>query len=206
MLAEAGQTDPMSAANRALSALICLLACTALAAQFVVVQGRVGSLGATFWGLAGYFTILTNTLVAIALGTQALGRRLTARAAATVTVSIVMVGLVYQILLYRPLVPWSLRWWADLGLHQAVPVLTALWWLRFAPRTLGLRDLPFCLLWPMAYCAYALIRGAATGFFPYPFLHAGRLGWDAVALNVAGLAVAFTVMALALVLLGRLSR
>lgn len=196
----------MTATNRALSALICAIACAALAAQFLVVQGRVGSLGATLWGLAGYFTILTNTLLAFAFGAQALGRRLTGREAATVTVSIVMVGLVYQILLYRPLVPWSLRWWADLGLHQAIPVLTAVWWLRFAPRTLHLRDLPFCLLWPMAYCAYALIRGAATGFFPYPFLHAGRLGWDAVALNVAGLAVAFTVMALTLILLGRFSR
>lgn len=196
----------MTAANRALSILICALACAALAAQFLVVQGRAGSLGATLWGLAGYFTILTNTLVAVAFGAQALGRRLSARQAASLTVSIVMVGLVYQILLYRPLVPWSLRWWADLGLHQAVPVLTAFWWLRFAPRSLALRDLPFCLIWPMAYCAYALIRGTATGFFPYPFLHAGRLGWDAVALNVAGLAVAFTVMALALILLGRLSR
>jgi len=115
----------MTTANRALSAVLCALACAALTTQFLVVLERTGSIGATVWGLAGYFTILTNALVAIAFGAQAFGRRLAAREAATVTISIVMVGLVYQLLLYRPLVPWSLRWWANLGLHQAVPVLTA---------------------------------------------------------------------------------
>ncbi|MFN4171240.1 MAG: Pr6Pr family membrane protein [Pseudorhodobacter sp.] len=196
----------MTNASRIFSALICALAIAALAAQFMVVQGRTSSLGATLWGLAGYFTILTNCLIAVAFGSQAFGRRLTGREAAAVTISIVMVGIVYQILLYRPLVPWSLRWWADLGLHRITPILTALWWLRFAPRTLTLRDLPFCLIWPMAYCAYALVRGAATGFFPYPFLNAGRLGWDTVAVNVTGMALAFAAMALMLVAASRFSR
>ncbi len=196
----------MTASNRALSALICAIACAALAAQFLIVQARAPELGPTLWGLAGYFTIWTNSLVALAFGAQALGRRLSSREAAAITVSIIMVGLVYQGLLYRPLVPWSLRWWADLGLHRIVPVLTAFWWLRHAPRTLALRDLPFCLIWPLAYCAYALLRGGFTGFYPYPFLHLGRLGFEAVALNIGGLALAFAGLAALLWLIGRFIR
>ncbi|MBL4918430.1 Pr6Pr family membrane protein [Szabonella alba] len=196
----------MNARNRALSAVICAIASAALMAQFLVVQGRAPGLGPTLWGLAGYFTILTNSLVALAFGAQALGRRLSAREAATLTISIVMVGLVYHLLLYRPLVPWSLRWWADLGLHRIMPLLTAFWWWRHAPRTLVLRDLPYCLIWPLAYCGYALLRGAFSGFYPYPFLHVARLGWETVAVNIGGLALAFTGLAAVLWLIGRLSR
>lgn len=196
----------MTKGNRLLSALIAAIACAALAAQFAFVQGRTGSLGATLLWLSGYFTIVTNGLVVLGFATQALGRRLSAPEAAALTTSIIMVGLVYHLLLARELPPHSLRWWADRGLHMVIPTLVPLWWLRFAPRGLSLRDLPLCLAWPLLYGTGTLIRGAITGRFPYPFLDARRLGWDGLALNMAGLTLAFLAVALCLVGLARITR
>ena len=39
-----------------------------------------------------------------------------------------------------------------------------------------------------------LIRGALTGFWPYPFLDADQLGWPRVALNVTGQVLAFAAL------------
>ncbi|MFV0493186.1 MAG: Pr6Pr family membrane protein [Pseudorhodobacter sp.] len=196
----------MTRGNRLFSALIAAIALAALAAQFTFVQGRTGDLGASFRWLSGYFTILTNGIVAIAFAAQVFGRRLSAREAAAITTSIIMIGLVYHLILARSLPPYLLRWWADLGLHALVPTLVPLWWMRFAPRGLSLRDLPFCLAWPLLYCLAVLIRGAATGFFPYPFLDAHRIGWEMVALNVVELALAFAALTLLLIGLARITR
>ena len=94
---------------------------------------------------------------------------------------------------------------ADQALHSAVPGLVLIWWLGFAAKTVTPRDLPFWLIWPAVYAAYALIRGALTGFWPYPFLDADSLGWPAVALTSAVLVAAFAVLGLGFVTLARRS-
>jgi hypothetical protein len=59
------------------------------------------------------------------------------------------------------------------------------------------------LIWPAACAAYALVRGAVTGVWPYPFLDADTLGWPMVALNVAALVTAFAGAGLGLVAVAR---
>ena len=59
------------------------------------------------------------------------------------------------------------------------------------------------MAFPVAYCAYALLRGAQSGLYPYPFLEADELGYARVAGNVAILVALFVLLGLALTGFGR---
>lgn len=194
--------DPLS---RYLAAAAALTAAVAIGLQLPLAETAVNRPpGApVWWWLAGYFTILTNGAVTVLMGRTALGAALSARLQGGLVLSIVMVGLVYHAILARLWVPQGLAWWTDQALHTATPLLTLAWWLGFGDRRVGLRDLPWWLTWPAAYAAYALVRGTLTGFWPYPFLDAGRLGWIQVTGNVAGMVLAFAVCGLGLIALGR---
>ena len=157
----------------------------------------------SLWRMAGFFTILTNLLVAAHMAAIARGWQIGASRAAGLVVSIGMVAIVYHAVLARLWAPQGLAWWADQGLHTAVPLATLLWWLAFAPKDVGWRDLPVWLIWPLAYCAYAVTRGLMTGFWPYPFLNIDVLGWGLVAVNVAGLVLAFAALGAGVVVLAR---
>jgi hypothetical protein len=63
------------------------------------------------------------------------------------------------------------------------------------------------LLYPLAYLAYALIRGAffTRGQYPYPFLDVTKHGYLGVTINVVIYGALFYLLGLGLVLLGRLS-
>ena len=55
----------------------------------------------------------------------------------------------------------------------------------------------------LAYLVYALVRGAITGTYFYPFLDAGALGLGQVLINSAVLSVAFLAAGAAVVATGR---
>lgn len=57
----------LTSTARIMAALIALVAWTGLFAQFGAVYGRTCSVAATVWGMAAYFTVLTNLLVAVIL-------------------------------------------------------------------------------------------------------------------------------------------
>ena len=40
---------------------------------------------------------------------------------------------------------------------------------------------------PLAWCAFTLARGAATGWYPYPFIDPATAGWGSVFGYIAGL-------------------
>jgi hypothetical protein len=124
-----------------------------------------------------YFTVVSNTLLVITFVALAIRpslayelRFLTVRGIATI--SITMTGLVYAVLLAPSSadVDVSLRW-VDSIVHTLAPVVGLVDWLVDRPR----RRLPLwiVLTWlafPVAWLAYTLIRGAATDWYPYPFL------------------------------------
>lgn len=157
----------------------------------------------TIWALGGYFTILTNLVVALHMAAVALRWQIGASQAAGLLLSILMVGIVYHLLLAGLWAPQGMAWWADQGLHTGTPAAMLMWWLAFAPKAVGWRDLPLWLIWPLAYCAYALLRGAVTGFWPYPFLNADVLGWGMVAVHLAGMLVGFAAVGAVIVGLAR---
>ncbi|WP_085526509.1 Pr6Pr family membrane protein [Maritimibacter sp. HL-12] len=181
--------------------LVALAGLAALATQAVVSFGLTGSLGGAIWALTGYFTVLTNLLVAVTFIAIAVrGAAPSSAWLAGLTLWIIIVAIVYHLLLARLWAPAGLAWWADQGLHSAVPVLVTLWWLQFAPKP-GLRvgHAALWLAWPLLYTAYALVRGTLTGRYPYPFLDVTTIGYDGVALNGIGLTVAFFLGGLAMV-------
>lgn len=188
---------------RLAAAFIALVAWVGLAVQFNATLDQGRSMGEAAWILARYFTVLTNLAVAVAMTAAALGGRLRPSLLAGLTLAILLVGAVYVTLL-RGLIELSGgALLADALLHKATPVLMLLWWLAFAPKNcLRWRDPALWVLFPVLYLGYALLRGQAEGKFAYPFIDLAALGWSAVAINCAGIGLAFLVAGFALVALG----
>ena len=141
---------------------------------------------AAFEFMSAFFTILTNLWVTLLLARVALtGRPPGPSLAAMLTLSMLMVGGVYHAVLARLWDPYGFWLWADHGLHTVMPLAVAAWWLVYAPKVPLGPVAPFAwLIWPGLYGVYGLLRGVATGWYPYPFLDVGRLGVDVVAMNV----------------------
>lgn len=135
-----------------------------------------------------YFTIQSNVLVAV---TSAMLARRPERDGPVFRVlrldalaGIVLTGAVHFVAL-RPIltvVGWA--WLADLGLHVVVPVLSLVAWLAAGPRPrMEWRTCLLSAIWPLGWLAWTLTVGALTGWYPYPFLNAGQLGYPQVLLT-----------------------
>jgi len=158
-----------------------------------------------------FFTILTNLLVAVALTfsgperASVLGSfcsRPTVQTAIAVYISIV--GIVYSLVLRSLWDPEGLQKIADKVLHDAVPLLYVVYWALFVRKDgLQFRDVGRWLLYPAIYLVYTLIRGAASGRYPYHFLDAGQLGYSRVGANIVLLVAAFAVTGSSFVAIGR---
>lgn len=172
---------------------IALAVLVALGLQFHINGAKPGlePWGARAWDLLRYFTILTNSLVAVLMLRDAFGRDGGPHWHATAALNIAMVGIIFQILLAPPEALQGLDWWPDFLFHAGVPVATLLWWLAYAPKTGRLADVPRWLVWPVAYCLYILIRASFDGNYVYFFLDIPKFGVPAIAMNIAGLVLVF---------------
>lgn len=193
-------------AARAGASLIALIAWIGLATQFGVVFRNNGSVAETLWTLLAYFTIMTNLLVAV-LFTAIAARRPTFDVTwilAGTTLSILLVGVIYALLLSRLYHLTGGAAFSNVLLHQGTPSLVPLFWLAFARKgRLSFRDPILWGIYPLAYLFYALARGAKSGRYPYPFIDVARLGWARTSLNAALIGLSFLVAGWALVLLDR---
>jgi hypothetical protein len=159
-----------------------------------------------------FFTILTNLLAAAALlvpvlapGTR-LARFLDRPSVRTgITGYIIVVGVVYYLLLsdIGNASGWS-RVFEEV-LHYVTPPLFVLDWLLFVPkRDISWRNGVQCLIFPAVYAVWILAYGAASDWYPYPFLDVDDLGYPRTLLNIGGLVLAFLALDLTLVGVGRL--
>jgi len=199
----------LSLLARTCALITALMAASSLALQFVVVWRETGgNLGQTLWIMARFFTILTNTLVAVVFGAMAIaGHRARDRVVAGLVLWIAAVGLVYHVLLSALWEPEGLRYLADQGLHSGVPLAVVGWWLVFGGRDrLQWIDPLFWMIWPVLYLAYALVRGAADGIYPYPFLDPTRVPWPQLVWNVSRLMEGFLIGGYALLEFSALRR
>lgn len=144
-----------------------------------------------------FFTIQTNMLIALLLtisfarpqAEQFLTRPSVKSALASY---IIIVGVVYAVMLRHLWDPQGLQFVADRVLHDAIPFLYPLYWLVFLPKgTLRWIDPVVWLIYPIIYFAYSLLRGAAFGVYPYPFIDVTRLGYTGVSINAIVLLAAF---------------
>ena len=160
----------------------------------------------------GYFTVLTNTLVATVLSYAAFGREgrgkrffLSPSVSSAVAASIVLVALAYSVLLRHLWQPEGWQWLADELLHDVMPLLFVVYWWRCVPKgTLQCKHIGLWVLYPLLYFAYVLLRGDLLGQYQYPFIDVGTLGYPQVFVNAGGILAGFVLVALAVVGLDKL--
>lgn len=192
--------------GRAWHGVLAVLIGAALVAQVVLVcTGGDGdtdvSVAARLVRTFSFFTIQSNILVLAdcvvrAVRPAADGRlrrvlRLDALLGITVT------GLVFALVLAGDSHPTGLAWWLNLMFHYAAPPIAVVGWLLFGPRhRIDLASLGCALIWPLLWIGYTLAHGAASGWYPYPFLNVTELGY-AVALRNLALVVVLGLVLLA---------
>lgn len=180
-----------------------------LSIQLTIANGQGAMAGV--WIYFDYFTILTNMLVVMALMAAAHGpdgaasRFLVRPGVQTATaMNIIIVALVYNLMLRQLWHPHGWQIVADNMLHVVMPVLFLLhWWLAVPKASLRWPQVLAWQLYPAAYFLYVLLRGAADGRYPYPFLDVTALGYLRVLLDACAVLLAFVLVGLALVALGR---
>ncbi|SKD07059.1 hypothetical protein SAMN05660461_3677 [Chitinophaga ginsengisegetis] len=159
-----------------------------------------------------YFTLLTNLMVAayctvlwLAPGSRMGAFFSRTQTATAITVYITIVALIYNIVLRSLWQPQGLQKVLDQLLHTIIPVLFILYWCVFVKKhTLQWNNFLPWLWYPFIYLVFILIRGAFSGFYPYPFIHAGEIGMQQTLINAGGIAILFMVMSLAFIGIGKL--
>ena len=193
---------------RVFAALTAVVACLALGLQFrllhATLSGGQASLAEVIWRFLGFFTLLTNMLVAWAAIRIAAALPVSARFRFIVVCGIVFVGVVYSVALRSTWQPQGWQAVADHGLHDATPLLFALTWLALPHGTLGWRDVASAACWPLGYCFYALLRGGWDGWYAYWFLDPGHMGASALAVSIVLLVAGFLMLGGVLLWINRL--
>ncbi len=202
---------------RVLAAVIAGLGWAALALQLTltlgIVIGQGRSAGAGLWLFLGYFTVLTNLLVAISMSLVALNRwpggpHPSSRFLTGVTLSIVVVGVVYHLLLSGRVPELAmLGWIADRTMHYVVPLLTLTFWCVHVRKSSFTYTDPFLwMIYPLGYLAYAIARGRVDGWYPYFFIDVGLIGYPRAMLHALALGGVVLAIGLAIVAVTRLVR
>lgn len=160
------------------------------------------------WRYFAYFTILTNTFVTLVMARAALKPEsytgLNApRIELMAVTSILFVCIVYNLLLAARWDPQGWQKLADVIVHDAVPVIFAIFWFLRPHGSLTWRDAGFAALWPLAYAIYGLSRGALDNFYPYFFIDPTKISYLLIARNLIGLVVAFLLGAALLLTVSR---
>jgi len=155
-----------------------------------------------------YFTILTNIIAAVAMTASVLapgsffGRPSVRTAIATY---IIVVAIVYHLILRDLWNPQGWQWIADMSLHYVTPALFALDWLLFVPKGgVPWKTAIAALVYPLLYMGWTLWHGSWSGFYPYPFVDVSQIGLAKTLQNAGGMTVAFLVLCLVLIALGRI--
>ena len=178
--------------------------------QYLIFYSRWASGASLLGGLINFFsffTVLTNTLAVVVLSYALVKRKspvqrffLAPRISSGIAVSIVVVGLAYNVLLRHLWQPEGFQFIADELLHDVMPVLFFIYWWRCVPKGhLRFKDIGGWVIYPLVYFAYALLRGDLLGQYQYPFIDVGTLGYPQVFVNAGGILAGFVLVALAVV-------
>ena len=180
--------------------VIALLGWFALIIQlYININSKLNPLSETITRYFSYFTLDTNLLVALCSSFILLSpasrpgkffSRQTTQAA--IVLYIMVVGIVYNIILRFIWDPPGLQAVADELLHLVIPVLFSVYWLLFVQKNeLKWKHTFMWMLYPFIYGVFILLRGNASGFYPYPFIDMNILGLNKTLINVAGFVLVF---------------
>jgi hypothetical protein len=204
-----------AAPRRRFVAVAAVLGWFGLSVQLYLILGTRWEIGASLLGglmsFFSFFTVLSNTLVAVVLTCELTSRESAARrwflqpsVSSGIAVSIAVVGLAYSLLLRHLWHPEGWQLLADELLHDILPLLFLVYWWCCVPKgTLRLAHIALWVIYPLVYFAYVLLRGHVLSAYPYPFIDVSALGYPQVFLNAGGILVGFVVIALLVVGLDR---
>jgi hypothetical protein len=193
------------AMSRAWNAILALVIAAAMITQIVVlVRGEAdvnavaseASLGLAvrLVRLFSYFTIQSNLLVlalaislVLAPGRDGRGWRVLQSDA---LLGIIITGLVFVTVLAGQVQQHGIGIWLNAAFHYFTPVWGLTGWLLFGPRPrLDWATIGAMFGWPLLWLAYTFAHGAATGWYPYPFLDVGLHGYGIALRYAAGVIV-----------------
>lgn len=174
---------------------------------YLSITNRITSLPESLIRYFTYFTILTNMLVAFSFTMQWLaphskgGRFFSLPQTSTaITVYIIVVGVTYNLLLRSVWDPQGLQKIVDELLHTVIPLFATLYWILFVSRSaLQWKNVLPWAIYPLAYFIVILIRGAFSGYYPYPFIDVNKLGYNGAIFNSVYLFTAFMILSLIMV-------
>ena len=191
--------------SRAWNAILALVIAVAMITQIVVlVRGNadvntVGfeanvALGARLVRLFSYFTIQSNLLVlALAISlTLVPGRDGTVWRVlhSDALLGIIVTGLVFTTVLAGQVQHHGIGIWLNIAFHYVAPAWAVAGWLLFGPRPrLDWATIGWMFAWPLLWLVYTFAHGAATGWYPYPFLDVGEHGYGIALRNAAAVLV-----------------
>ena len=187
-------------------------AALSLAALFTQLFLVTIALGHSVVNFFGYFTILGNLFASIVFIVSAIrllqGKSSTAldvgiRGASVVYIA--FIGIVFSTLL-RDVDLGSLIPWVNIVHHYVMPIVVVLDWIIWPPqRKLDWKAVGLWMIFPVVYVVVSLVRGAITGFYPYPFFDPTvQGGYGGVAIYCAVMVVAFVLLAIAVRAIGNL--
>ncbi len=160
----------------------------------VLPSGKLPGVSTRIIRFLSFFTVQSNILVAFTAATLAWrpkcdGRiwrilRLDALFGITVT------GIVYSTLLRGVVDLHGAAAVTNALLHYVSPLMAVIGWLLFGPRPrIDENTLLLSMIWPALYVGYTFAHGAATDWYPYPFVDVTKLGYVTVIRNGIGLIV-----------------
>ncbi|MEO5885752.1 MAG: Pr6Pr family membrane protein, partial [Candidatus Limnocylindrales bacterium] len=141
-----------------------------------------------------YFTIQSNLIAVVVffLGATRWRKAVSStwdlvRGASTLNMTVTFV--VFALLLSGTNVDTAIPW-VNTVVHTVMPLAVIADWLIDPPRhSIALRTSLIWLVFPLAWTAYTLVRGAIAGWYPYPFLDPANGGYPTVALYVVAILV-----------------
>jgi hypothetical protein len=87
--------------------------------------------------------------------------------------------------------------------HKVFPVIVVLDWLVDPPAVpITLRHIGWWFAYPIVWVSLTLIRGAADGWYPYPFLNPANGGYGSVAFYFVAILIGFFVISAATMAIG----
>ncbi len=192
-------------------AVLAVLGWFALVTQFYInITSKIADVAETIVRYFSYFTITTNLIVATCCTIllfkpdskwgNFFSRQKTLTA---ITIYILIVGIIYNLILRFIWSPEGLQMIVDELLHSVIPILFLICWIIFvAKNQLKWQDMLPWLIYPLIYIVFILIRGAFSGFYPYPFINASEIGFKKVIINSIGIAIVFIVISLLFIVIG----
>lgn len=207
-------TGTTTRAERITAIVLACIGWIALALQYYLLLKVTNAQGLT-WGegtlrFLSYFTIQANILVGLMLTAFALRPKVEEWTVhpferSALASYIAVVALIYATTLRRLWAPEGAQWLVDMALHYVMPLAYLAFWL-FVVRKAGLRwyDPLLWLIYPLFYLGFILVHGRFTGFYPYPFIDVGKLGYGEIAFNASAVLAVFLAAGFAVLIISRL--